>query len=172
MEEWAAGGAIAILPLASEHLVVQRMEHRFEIILAVLAFISAMSLAVLKVVGLVDKLLSNLPGDHQPPTIPFMMIERALILKVLILVVSGNLSRLLGAIGVRAWQDLVEHDLSKVQDLVLRDRGDKSLTSHGRGLLLVLLGGFAGKIGLVEHLLAGLALGAEGKEELFDVGLL
>lgn len=102
MEEWAECRSIAVLSLALEHFVVKWVEHGFKVVLAVFSFVWTMTLAFFEVVGFVQKFFTDLSCDHQSSSVSFVMIERAFVLKVLVLVVGGNFSWFIGTVDMGA----------------------------------------------------------------------
>jgi hypothetical protein len=92
------------------------MEHGLEVILAIFIFVSAM-FTFFEVVGLVGELLTYVGSDNDSSVVAVVVVEGALIFIVFVLVVGGDFPGFVGAGGVLARQNLVQHNLSKAHNL-------------------------------------------------------
>jgi len=123
--ERARVARIAILSLTSEHFVVKRMEHGFEIILAVFIFFSIAS-AFFIIIGFISEFFIHSRADDESSSISFMVIKRAFILVILILIMSDNFSRTVGAVAIGAREDFVKADLSKSHHTTSSEAGKRA----------------------------------------------
>jgi len=125
MVERARMARIAILSLTSEHFIVKRMEHGFEIILAVFIFFSIASTFFI-IIGFISEFFIHSRTDYESSSISFMMIKWAFILVIFILIMSDNFSWAVGAVAIRARKDLIKADLSKSHHTTSSEAGKRA----------------------------------------------
>lgn len=123
--EGAEMARIAVLSLTSEHFVIERMEHGFEIVLAVLVLFSIASTFFI-IIGFIGEFFIHSRADDKSSSVSFMMIKWAFILVIFVLVVSDNFSGSVGAVGIGAREDFVKADLGKSHHTTSRETGKRA----------------------------------------------
>jgi len=108
---------IAVLSLASEHLVIERVEHGFKVVSGTFVSLVSCGLSVFEVIGLVSEFFIDIGGQDHSSLVLIVMIEGAFVLVILVLVMSGHFSGSIGAVFIRARKHLIKGDLSESHNL-------------------------------------------------------
>jgi len=108
---------VAVLSLASEHLVIERMEHGLEVVSGTFVLLASCGLSVFEIIGFIGKFFFDIGGQNHSSLVLIMMIEGAFVLVILVLIMSGHFSGSIGAVFIRTRKHLIKDNLSESHNL-------------------------------------------------------